>query len=210
MNLMLVVVPRYGALLMTVCGFLLLITVCGYFGMMPETPLIIRVEGAALDFQFGWCFWLALIAGGVCLTVGVIITTIEIVNPHSFSTILEVDYDTPYDRHVIIEDSRGRKFQKKKTSSSKLEEPEGLGHRILKRLSSKQKDDKSDSGRHNFELSGVPWNYHYRRGSNRNSHMMSNHSQEDDQSVISSYSNEHVNSVFGSEKPIRKPPDPLW
>lgn len=25
--------------------------------------------------------------------------------PHSFSTILEVDYDTPYDRHVIIEES---------------------------------------------------------------------------------------------------------
>lgn len=25
--------------------------------------------------------------------------------PHQFSTILEVDYDTPYDRHVIIEES---------------------------------------------------------------------------------------------------------
>lgn len=66
------------------------------------------------------------------MTAGVIITTIEIVNPHSFSTILEVDYDTPYDRHIIIEDSRGRKYQKKKTSSSKLEEPESIGHKILR------------------------------------------------------------------------------
>lgn len=62
--------------------------------------------------------------------MGVIITTVEIVNPHSFSTILEVDYDTPYDRHVIIEDSRGRKYQKKKTS--RLEEPGSIGHMILK------------------------------------------------------------------------------
>lgn len=74
--------------------------------------------------------------GGVCLLAGVIITTVEIIYPHSFSTILEVDYDTPYDRHIIIEDSRGKRFQKKRTSNngSKLEEPtsEGLGSRILR------------------------------------------------------------------------------
>jgi len=75
------------------------------------------------------CFKFKSFPGSICLTAGVVITTIEIVNPHSFSTILEVDYDTPYDRHVIIEDSRGRKFQKK---AGRLEEPEGIGHRILK------------------------------------------------------------------------------
>lgn len=36
---------------------------------------------------------------------GVVITAIEMIFPHQFSTILEVDYDTPYDRHVIIEES---------------------------------------------------------------------------------------------------------
>ncbi|XP_076271909.1 dual oxidase maturation factor 1 mol isoform X2 [Rhynchophorus ferrugineus] len=169
MNLMLIVVPRYGALLMTTCGFLLLATVCGYFGMLPETPLLIHIEGQTLDFHFGWCYWLVLIAGGICLTSGVIITTIEIINPHSFSTILEVDYDTPYDRHIIIEDSRGRKYQKKKTSSGKLEEPDnvGIGHKILRRLSSKQKEEKPQSSKasssiiekYNFELAPVPWRY---------------------------------------------------
>lgn len=125
MNLMIVVVPRYGAVLMTVCGFLLLSTACAYFGMLPDPPMVIYVESQSLHFQFGWCYWLLLIAGCISLSAGVIITTIEIILPHSFSTILEVDYDTPYDRHVIIEDSRGKRFQKKKTSSSKLEEANG-------------------------------------------------------------------------------------
>lgn len=63
-----------------------------------------------------------------------IITTIEIVLPNSFSTVLEVDYDTPYDRHIIIEDSRGKRYQKKRSGSGKLEEPSGtgLGTRILR------------------------------------------------------------------------------
>lgn len=71
--------------------------------------------------------------GSICLLAGVIITTIEIIYPHSFSTILEVDYDTPYDRHVIIEDSKGKRYQKKKSvNGSKLEEPASLGSRILR------------------------------------------------------------------------------
>lgn len=54
--------------------------------------------------------------------------------PHSFSTVLEVDYDTPYDRHVIIEESHIKRYQKKKNSKTNLEEPPGagLGSRILR------------------------------------------------------------------------------
>lgn len=153
MNLMVLAVPRYGAVLMTACGFLLLSTVSGYLGMLPENPLVIHLEGSMLEFHLGWCFWLVLSAGnfqikqspscctfipyslgGICLLSGVIITTVEIVLPNSFSTVLEVDYDTPYDRHIIIEDSHGRRFQKKRSGSGKLEEPlsTGLGTRILR------------------------------------------------------------------------------
>ena len=70
--------------------------------------------------------------GCTCLLSGVIITSIEIMFPNSFSTILEVDYDTPYDRHIIIEDSRGKRYQKKRSSNSKIEESIGLGSRILR------------------------------------------------------------------------------
>lgn len=57
-----------------------------------------------------------------------IIVVVDCVYPHKFSTILEVDYDTPYDRHIIIEDS----IHRKKRVGKSLEEPEGLGRRILR------------------------------------------------------------------------------
>lgn len=63
MNLMLVVVPRYGALLMTACGILLLATVCGYLGMLPVKPLVIHVEGHTVHFKLGWSFWLVFLSG---------------------------------------------------------------------------------------------------------------------------------------------------
>lgn len=68
-------------------------------------------------------------AGLLCISVGLIIVAIDCVYPHKFSTILEVDFDTPYDRHIIIEDSIHRK---KRVGNKSLEEPEGLGRRILR------------------------------------------------------------------------------
>lgn len=64
----------------------------------------------------------------MCISVGMLIVAIDCVYPHKFSTILEVDYDTPYDRHIIIEDS----IHRKKRVGKSLEEPEGLGRRILR------------------------------------------------------------------------------
>merc|ERR1711936_717574 len=60
---------------------------------------------------------------------------IDLIYPHKFSTILEVDFGTPFDRHTIIEDSQETK--KKKKNLPKLEEPAGagLGSRLLRRLS---------------------------------------------------------------------------
>ena len=56
--------------------------------------------------------------GVLCTLVGLIISIIDVIFPHKFSTILEVDYDTPYDRHIIIEESHDTKRKK-----PKLEEP---------------------------------------------------------------------------------------
>lgn len=68
--------------------------------------------------------------------MGVLISVIDLVWPHTFSTILEVYYGTPYDRHVILEESSDVRYQKN-TRSRTLEEPPGFGSRILRRLSSK-------------------------------------------------------------------------
>ncbi|XP_018325914.1 dual oxidase maturation factor 1 [Agrilus planipennis] len=165
MNMLLAAVPRYGAMLMTICGLLLISTVFGYIQMLPENPLVIHIEGSTIDFQLGWCCWLILAAGTICLISGLIITAIEIFYPHSFSTILEVNYDTPYDRHILIEDSHGKRFQKKRSSSGKLEETENFGTRILRRLSSKTRDDKvpekktADNQVFEMDTPQSPWIY---------------------------------------------------
>ncbi|XP_008557204.1 dual oxidase maturation factor 1 [Microplitis demolitor] len=105
MNLLLVVVPRYGAYSMIFTGVLMLFTNLIYWSLLPCEPLIAHVDGSVLVFNFGWNYWLVLVAGSSCLLSGIIITIIDLIFPHQFSTILEVDYDTPYDRHVIIEES---------------------------------------------------------------------------------------------------------
>lgn len=66
--------------------------------------------------------------GLVCGFVGMVIACVDLLYPHRFSTVLEVDFDTPYDRHIIIEDSR---YHRKKRSNKGNEEA-GLGRRILR------------------------------------------------------------------------------
>ncbi|XP_001607607.2 dual oxidase maturation factor 1 isoform X2 [Nasonia vitripennis] len=115
-GLLLVMVPRYGAYGMVFTGLCMLFTNLTYWSLLPCDPLVAHVDGSILIFNFGWNYWLVLVAGIAFLLAGVVITAIDMIFPHSFSTILEVDYDTPYDRHVIIEesfDTRRKDFRRK-------------------------------------------------------------------------------------------------
>ncbi|EDW37035.1 GL25732 [Drosophila persimilis] len=105
MNLLLIAVPRYGAYMKALTGALLVCTTVGYHCLLPKRPLCIYLEGGRLEFHFGWCYWLVLVAGILCFIAGVLISIIDLVWPHTFSTVLEVYYGTPYDRHVILEES---------------------------------------------------------------------------------------------------------
>lgn len=68
MNLLLIVVPRYGAYSMIVTALFLLMTCFIYYCMLPVSPLIIRFEeNKHLTFSFGWCYWLTLFAGMLLL-----------------------------------------------------------------------------------------------------------------------------------------------
>lgn len=75
-----------------------------------------------------------VLTGVLCTAVGLVIAIVDVIYPHRFSTILEVDYDTPYDRHIIIEESHDTRNNKKKNSANRLEEPPvaGLGSRLLR------------------------------------------------------------------------------
>ncbi|XP_037047162.1 dual oxidase maturation factor 1 [Bradysia coprophila] len=165
MNLLLIAVPRYGAYTKVLTGLLLVATNGGYYLLIPKRPLTIIIEGGHLEFRLGWCFWLVLVAGVLCLFVGLVISAIDLVWPHTFSTILEVYYDTPYDRHVILEESHDVRYRKR--NSRGLEDPPGLGSRILRRLSSKTKDQNvSGVDNRGFQKDAVPnspWRYPFRR-----------------------------------------------
>jgi len=164
-NLLLVVVPRYGAYMFTCTGLMLLFCDFLYWKMVSPNPLLIRMEQSILTFQFGWCFWLVLVAGCICVLVGGAVSIIDLVYPHTFSTILEVDFGTPFDRHTIIEDSHETK--KKKKIVPRLEEPPsaGLGTRLLRRLSKRDREGRSthpgglDNYAYEMEPPKSPWRY---------------------------------------------------
>jgi len=166
-NLLLIVVPRYGAYLVTLTGLTLLFCNYIYFQLLPVRPLLIRMEQSVLSFSFGWSYWLVLVAGVLCVLLGGAVSIIDIVYPHKFSTILEVDFGTPFDRHTIIEDSQQTKKQKK--TVPRLEEPQfsGFGSRILRRLSKRDRDGRSgglgESSHDNYafemETPKSPWRY---------------------------------------------------
>lgn len=171
MNLLLTAVPRYGAYGMCSTGFLLLGASIGYYLMLPKPSLTIFIDGARIEFTLGWCFWLVLVAGSLCFVIGVIISAIDLIWPHEYSTILEVYYDTPYDRHVILEESHDVRYRKR-NSKGGLEEPVSLGSRILRRLSSKTREQTlSDINKLGIDNQAYqkehvpksPWRYPFRR-----------------------------------------------
>uniref|UniRef100_T1GFW5 Uncharacterized protein n=1 Tax=Megaselia scalaris TaxID=36166 RepID=T1GFW5_MEGSC len=147
----------------------------GYYYLLPKRPLVIFLEGGTLEFSLGWCYWLLLVAGVLCFIVGVAISVMDLVWPHRFSTILEVYFDTPYDRHVILEESSDVRYRKRPTNKG-LENPPGLGSRILRRLSSKATKETSlnnngpNDGIENKGFQGdvpkSPWRYPFRRSQN--------------------------------------------
>lgn len=165
-NLLLIVVPRYGANLMTLTGITLLFCNLIYYRLLPSRPLIIRLEQSTIQFSFGWSYWLVMVAGCLCVLMGGAVSIIDLIYPHKFSTILEVDFGTPFDRHTIIEDSQETK--KKKKIVPRLEEPAGagLGTRLLRRLSKRDREGRSshpDGGVDNYayemEAPKSPWRY---------------------------------------------------
>ncbi|XP_042897911.1 dual oxidase maturation factor 2 [Parasteatoda tepidariorum] len=96
MNILLCTVPRYGAYTMQMTGVLMLLTNALYAFLLPQKPLVIPFEGGSLHFAFGWCFWIVLAAGTLCVFVGGAVAIVDLLFPNKFSTILEVDYDMPH------------------------------------------------------------------------------------------------------------------
>jgi len=104
MNVLLCAVPRYGVYCMQLTGMLMLSTNALYAILLPKKPLVIPFENEVLSFHYGWSFWVVFIGGSLAVVVGAIISIIDTLFPHKFSTILEIDYDTPY-RYFVGNDA---------------------------------------------------------------------------------------------------------
>ncbi|XP_037960957.1 dual oxidase maturation factor 1 isoform X2 [Teleopsis dalmanni] len=213
MNLLLIAVPRYGAYMKVLTGILLMTTNFGYHCLLPKRPLTIFLEGGRLEFKFGWCYWLLLVAGILCFFAGVFISAVDLVWPHTFSTVLEVYYGTPYDRHVILEESSDVRYRKRNVRG--LNDSQGFGSRILRRLSSKARDSNINTHKPPTEIVNgplgdidkkmfqnnvpkSPWRYPFRRSQQLASHDIKM------QRTLSQDSGSSINSIAIDISPFHK------
>ena len=60
---------------------------------------------------------------------------VDLLYPHKFSTVMEIDYGTPFDRVTIIELSNEHKKRKKVSQPQGQESPQSLFTGLIRRLS---------------------------------------------------------------------------
>lgn len=163
MNVLIVVVPRYGAFTMTLTGWTMLFACSLYYWMLPQKPLEIHFEEAVISLRLGWCFWINILAGTVCLCFGICISLVDLLYPHKFSTIMEMDYGTPFDRVTIIELSNEHKKRKKVRQQPGQESPQSLFTGLIRRLSKREKGSSAREFHDNYafemEAPKSPWRY---------------------------------------------------
>jgi len=84
-------VIRWGGYFSLCTGGCMIIAVILFATIRNANELIIPFEDARLVFHWGWCFWLCLVTGIICLVIGVIITIMDLRFPEYLSTFFGVD-----------------------------------------------------------------------------------------------------------------------
>ncbi|CAL4251650.1 unnamed protein product, partial [Meganyctiphanes norvegica] len=82
------------------------------------------------------------IPGVLQVSIGFVISLLDLMFPHTFSTILEVDFDTPFDRHIIIQESEDTRIRaiglRLPNVQKSIRRRLTTGSRYLRRLSTKK------------------------------------------------------------------------
>lgn len=81
MNIFFLVIPRYGAIAMIATGILALISVFLYWILLPAREMVIHLNGAALHFKLGGCYWTVLTSGWAALITGVVLLVVDLHRP---------------------------------------------------------------------------------------------------------------------------------
>ncbi|XP_014669691.1 PREDICTED: dual oxidase maturation factor 1-like [Priapulus caudatus] len=92
-NVLFCMVLRYGAYSMILTGVLLLLTNGLYYMLLPKYELRIHFDLEVLRFKLGWCYWLVLATGILCICVGATIAVVDACSPQHMSLIFEMDKD---------------------------------------------------------------------------------------------------------------------
>lgn len=136
---------------MQLTGMLMLSANAIYAILLPKKPLVIPFENQVLDFEYGWSFWAVLIGGGLAVVVGAVVSIFDTLFPNKFSTILEIDYDTPYryfvgnDAHLFGHSAEKCPHTTATATSSTATETTCCGHPSVKKPVRKMKSDASTS-----------------------------------------------------------------
>lgn len=170
MIVLLCAVPRYGYYMLSWIGCMQLLTAGVYSYLLPYRPLVIPFESASLEFTYGWSFWLVIGSGLIATVSGAAFALFS--HMSQFSTILEVDYDTPYryfvgnDAHLLGPSANGNHQHALATATnSATTESTCCGQKPV----SKQKSDASVSTNESYPVGRFNYinsNYHQRHTGN--------------------------------------------
>ncbi|XP_070541736.1 dual oxidase maturation factor 1-like [Ptychodera flava] len=122
-NILFFMVIRYGAYFMALTGSVMLLGNLIYATLRDGPDLEIPFEQATLMFAYGWCFWLCLIVGLLCIILAVIVVIMDFRFPSQLATFLNSDLLQDYEDSYEEQYSVGEKPQKRISSAQADESP---------------------------------------------------------------------------------------
>ncbi|CAM1311083.1 Uncharacterised protein PB.5606, partial [Pycnogonum litorale] len=126
-NVLLLMVIRYGAAFMLLTGLSMVIASAVYSCVRNPAPLVfmVRFQDEILKTELGWCFYLTLITGILCVVFSLLILFMDLRYPDKIATFFGIDVlqdyeefyvDSPQNEvvvpHVMVTESEDRDDEK--------------------------------------------------------------------------------------------------
>lgn len=90
-------VPRYGGYFSIATGVCMLIGNIIYSTYRNANQLVIPFDEGKLHFHWGWCFWLCLVTGILCVVIGVVVIIMDVFFSEKLADFFNVDITQDYD-----------------------------------------------------------------------------------------------------------------
>lgn len=108
-TVLIIVVPSHGICLFPLSGVLMVISCIVYWSYSPDPKHLVFVEGIAIPIDFGRTIFLVFFVGIFDIILGflsIILLNLKLLG--TFSTYMELHYDTPWSDQVIVTDMKNR------------------------------------------------------------------------------------------------------